>query len=394
MDYDSNEYRYLLSDELLNSSSINNSLQNKTINKKIDDNNYQLMDDINNQLMKYINKNDIMDILKLFKKYNNKIDLNYKDNDKNTFLMLVIKKIKPKSYITLDIVCPIIRKKILDITDICDLFIKNELNINNQNIYGENALFFAIEKLQFIEYNDDTKNQFIIYKLIELLINNHIDINLANNKGYNSLMYCILLTSGFNKKQSNNIIQLLLKHNVKINHFSNDGKSALELALNNPHIYFETIKLFLDEEPNTDFINNFTNLDLLVKLGDIYKTCGNIDKMKECFIRAINLDNLQAKIKLFYYYYSSTKPEFITKDESILINNLFKTESAFVILLKSKHFHTIGECFICMEESNNIIKLPCHNNHLICLNCIYKLKKNVCPFCGKKFPRNINELVH
>jgi hypothetical protein len=41
-----------------------------------------------------------------------------------------------------------------------------------------------------------------------------------------------------------------------------------------------------------------------------------------------------------------------------------------------------GECNICLE-TNDLVTLPCHNTHTICVNCIDRIPDE-CPFCREK----------
>jgi ankyrin repeat protein len=381
MDYNFCVKRRLLFDNLFYNENINENI-NGNINNNISNMNYKLL--------KYINGNEIMLIIELFKEQAGVLSLDLLDNDKNTLLMIAIKKIIPRSYIIFNTVCPIIQKKLFNIIDVCELFIINGCNINNKNIYGESALILAIKNLQFNMYHDNTENGNIIYRLIEILIKNNADINLPDNKGYTALMHCINLTVPENKRQCNNIINLLLiNSNINITYLGNDGQSAFVLALNNNNIYQENLLIFLGRNSSISLDVNFTDDNLLLKMGDIYKVNGNIDKMKKCYIRAIEMGNSNAKSKLFYYYCENNRPDLITEEESKIIKNIFTRPYAFYILLKSKYFHSIGECSVCLEDVNNIIKLPCHNEHFICLECVYRLRQNVCPFCRSIFPRNI-----
>ena len=126
-------------------------------------------------------------------------------------------------------------------------------------------------------------------------------------------------------------------------------------------------------------------------LGDYFFYYNDFNKMKDCYIGAIKSGNYLAKMKLFCFYSEKNGSKLITQNETILIQNIFKKKAAFVILLKSKYFHIEDECSVCLEDTNNIVRLPCHDEHIICLSCIYKLKSNICPFCRDVFPRNIKE---
>lgn len=332
------------------------------------------------KLFKYIDDNDIFSIIELCKK--NKINFSLMDKENNTFLMVVIKKIKPICRISFHLTCPMIRKTHYDIRDVYPLFLNEKNNINCGNKFGETALILAIKNISKVNDNN------IIYNMVNALIRSHpnINVNSRDNVGYTALMHCIKLMSKTNEKQANAIIKLLLENNADPNIVGDDRKNALILALNNETGPLELIQIFIDKyaEIVMEDVNLLDNGLMLFRLGNFYERIGKINEMKKCYIMALILKNDNAKIPL-YYYYKSTNQELITKDEYNFIVKMFKKEGAFVMVYKSKYFHENGECPICLEDVNNIVKLPCHSAHKICVKCVDLLKKNMCPFCRATF---------
>ena len=151
--------------------------------------------DFDYKLFKYINNNDIFSIIELCKKC--KINCSLKDKENNTFLMMIIKKIKPMWRISFHLTCPMIRKTYYDIRDVYPLFLNEKNNINFRNKLGETALILAIKSLP---KENDSNN--IIYNLVNDLIRSYPDINVnsQDNVGYTALMYCIKLILLFSFK--------------------------------------------------------------------------------------------------------------------------------------------------------------------------------------------------
>ena len=337
--------------------------------------------DVDKKLLRYINNNDIFSIIELCKK--NKINFSLGDKENNTFLMMIIKKIKPIDRMSFHLTCPMIRKTYYDIRDVYPLFLNEKNNINCRNKFGETALILAIKNLP--KEND---NNNIIYNLISALIRSYpnINVNSQDNVGYTALMHCIKMMSKTNEKQANMIIKLLLENNADANILGDDRKNALILALNNETGPLELVQILINKysEIAMEDVNLLDNGFMLFRLGNFYERMGKINEMKKCYIMAVIMKNDNAKLPL-YYHYKSTNHDLITKDEYNFIIKMFKKEGAFVMVYKSKYFHENGECPICLEDVNNIVKLPCHSAHKICVNCVDLLKKNMCPFCRATF---------
>ena len=284
--------------------------------------------DADHKLFKYINDNDIFSIIELCKK--DRINFSLRDKENNTFLMMIIKKIKPICRMSFHLTCPMIRKTYYDIRDVYPLFLNEKNNINCRNRLGETALILAIKN---IPRENDNNN--IIYNLINALIRSYpnINVNSQDNVGYTALMHCIKLMSKTNEKQANMVIKLLLENNADPNILADDRKNALILALNNETGPLELIQIFINKyaEIAMEDVNLLDNGLMLFRLGNFYERIGKINEMKKCYIMAVILKNDSAKIPL-YYYYKSTNQELITKDEYNFIVKMFKKEGAFVMV--------------------------------------------------------------
>jgi ankyrin repeat protein len=368
----------LLSDTRSSMNTISSTEINSPINRLSTN---RISNDWEYKLCKYINDNDILSIIEFCKK--TRINFSLKDTENNTFLMMIIKKIKPLRHMSFHLTCPIIKITCYDIKDIYPLFLNKKNNINCRNKFGETALILAIKNLLDADTNDNT-----IYDLVDALIKSYpnINVNVQDDVGYTALMHSIKLISKTNEKQANAIIKLLLQNNADSNILGDDGKNALMLVLNNETGPLELVQIFVDKYSNNliDDLNLLDNGIMLFRLGNFYGRFGKIDEMKKCYIMAVMLKNNNAKMPL-YNYYRNANHDLITKDEYDFIIKTFKYEGAFAMVYKSKYFHESGECPICLEDVNNIVKLPCHITHTICVKCVNLLKKNTCPFCRATF---------
>jgi ankyrin repeat protein len=103
--------------------------------------------------------------------------------------------------------------------EIIQLFIENGIDINNKNIFGENA---------FTLLCGNYKKENLI-EIIQLFIENGIDINCKNNKGDNALTK---LCKYYKNENLIDIIRLLIENGIdihlKVNHSENVCLYVLE----------------------------------------------------------------------------------------------------------------------------------------------------------------------
>ena len=140
-----------------------------------------------------------------------------------------------------------------------------DINIDNQNIFGFNALIYACES-QNVEivrllltrninlnlFNNIGDTALIIsYKYNNLEIFNlllrysNINIDHQNNEGFNALIYAC-------EKQDTEIVRLLLEKNINIRLYNNDGDSALIITCR--HNNLEIFNLLLPLINKTDIL--------------------------------------------------------------------------------------------------------------------------------------------
>jgi len=117
----------------------------------------ETIDNINYDLLDYINDNKITKIINILQNDNNKVSFNFSDKNGNSLLMAAIMQIKPDYITTFSIVCPFFSKRHYDILDVCPLLLKNNKNINKKNNYGETALILAVKNMTLKEHENGNK---------------------------------------------------------------------------------------------------------------------------------------------------------------------------------------------------------------------------------------------
>lgn len=341
--------------------------------------NDESINDINYKLLTSIYDNEITTIINIFKYHKSKIWYKLKDNEGNSLLMLTIKYIKPITINFFQCTCPFYQTKTYTILDIIYFF--NECNINNKNTDGETALIMAIKNIK----DNDMENNNIICQVINILISyDTININVQDNNGYTALMHCVKIITKQNEKHITIIIQMLLAiQHININMISNNGTNALYMIIHNHRYFMEIITLLIKngaEIPDNMLLNDGV---FLFRLGIGYRKINKSDKVKKYYSIAIQDKNMKEKI--FLYYRDYVHPSSITKGDFDFINETYKKEHAFILLYKSPLLHETSECPICLEDTNNVCKLLCHHEHKICVKCINVLPKKLCPFCRNPF---------
>jgi ankyrin repeat protein len=266
--------------------------------------------------------------------------------------------------------------------DIIHYFLENNTNINNQNINGETPLILAIKQF---EKKDNVINTNTIYKIIELLFVNNINVNICDNSGYSALMYCVKFITNYNEKEIIEIIRLLFKQNANKTIISNDGESCFSIAYNNKKIPVELMTYFINNESNITNHIPISNSNIISTIGDQCKKNNDINEMKKHYFLAIKLGNTNAKNNLFNYYVSINNHHLIKQQEFSFLSRYYCKIYSFALLYKCSFSHERNECSICLEDVDNIVKLPCHSEHKLCANCVTILKQKICPFCRKNF---------
>ena len=126
-------------------------------------------------------------------------------------------------------------------------------------------------------------------------------------------------------------------------------------------------------------------------LGKYYEKIRNrYDKMEEYYLMAINNKEERSLSRLVRYYIYNKKYNEIYDLLKNLDSEFIKTISCSVVKKSIKIFNysnTVkeGECVICM--GTEYIKKPCHENHLVCITCLYNCKESYdvmrCSICRK-----------
>nr|WBF71152.1 putative ankyrin repeat protein [Megavirus caiporensis] len=214
-------------------------------------------------LLKKLKKNINIDIIKLLLK--NGININIENNRRSTALTKACKysrlfnikqivelllqngaKINDGHFNTPLIISSINSGTTSDLETI-QLLLKYGADINQTNHLGCHALMFAAR------YAGTTS----CIKTVKFLLDNGTNVNLQDNFGYTALMYA----SKYSKTSNSKVIQMLLDHGANINLFEHKGNNALLLSA-------------MDKN-NT---SNFRTITALLTYGSKYLTCNETGK--------------------------------------------------------------------------------------------------------------------
>jgi hypothetical protein len=160
---------------------------------------------------------------------NSKLDINSKDKDGQTALMIAT---------------------MYNYVDTLKKLLKNGADINAKNNVGMSALMIATKE------ND--------YNIVYLLLKNGADINAKDNDGKTAIMFAT-------EKRYIPILKLLLKNGADINAKDNDGKTALMIACENPNKIDSTglVDILLEAGADVRSVDNngITPLMYALKIG-------------------------------------------------------------------------------------------------------------------------------
>ncbi|CDK31056.1 ankyrin repeat domain-containing protein [Candidatus Babela massiliensis] len=203
-------------------------------------------------LFKIVKLNNFINLIPVL--VNRGLDIDAKDEEGNTALILAIKKNKK---------------------DLAKLLIKNKADTNSKNSTGYTALMIAIARddkdlvemliINGADINAQDNRGYTplivsICKgqkdLVELLIkNNNININAKDNNGWNALIWAI-------KKDSLLLMELLTKNGIDINAQDNNGHSVLRWAIHTGKKDF--IELLINNGANINIKDNYDNTPLII----------------------------------------------------------------------------------------------------------------------------------
>jgi ankyrin repeat protein len=142
------------------------------------------------------------------------------------------------------------------------LLIKNGINIDTQDNFGNTSLIYASE-------NDDIE-------IVKFLVKNNVDVNIQNKEGNNAL----LMASYYNNID---IVKYLLENGAVISIKNNDNLDSLLIASKNN--YFDLIKLLINYGANINTIDDKGNTLLILKTID-----NNLDIVKFLIQNKININ--------------------------------------------------------------------------------------------------------
>ena len=317
--------------------------------------NFKKKDSENNNLYHYLIKNKKIDveIYNLLYSYTN--DINEKNNDGNTPILLACQANN------LNFIKFLIEKN-------CDLSLTND---NNNNC------------LMYTCMNNN-------YEISELLIDN-IDINLEDNQQDT----CILYACGCDNYGEINLdlIKLLISKNANYNKVSEDGFSILHY-----------ISGVINKKPNLLVLNFLLTLkDLVIDYIDIFnytfldyifQFCNDKVEISNFIRRNLNIFNSNTILKnsIILKNYRLSKELEILKNinidigiQELALRNLINDVN-LINREKIKNYEPDSKCNICHDDlKSNDICYTCKSNHYFHKECILKWfetpKKNNCPFC-------------
>lgn len=241
-------------------------------------------------------------------------------------------------------------------------------NIVCKKIIFETDLFctIIINPINFL-YSSNYNSS--IYTVLPMLVIKKfsIDIYSLNSEKIQLKIKCCLLDSEERKKIG--IVNNIYDPNIiSIEHSKNDD--VYNLIQNNFFIKTNTIVIRIKD------LNLLESVEILIDDNKI-ELSKNIIKIYDFLYNQIIFRyNDEYLVKLNYYIFSDTEP-----DKFSIKINYKKTE------IKNNENNNCEFCPICFESKYNLVLLK-HafpsgdvSSHKMCVNCMNKLTKNICPFC-------------
>ncbi|BCS83281.1 repeat protein [Cotonvirus japonicus] len=179
----------------------------------------------------------------------------------NNIIKLLIKyganvnlQTKKEGYTALHTAC--VRSKYNSSIETVKILINSKCDVNIQNSNGQTALMQSV--LNYSYCHPD---------IIKLLIDAGTDLNLIDNRKRNALIYAC-----YEKYANANIVELLLKNWINVNHKNDNGYTALMCVVNYPETVtsIKIVNLLLEYFADTNLVNSDgeTAFDIAKKLGN------------------------------------------------------------------------------------------------------------------------------
>jgi ankyrin repeat protein len=327
---------------------------------------------------KIIFNNHPLEINEFYKYVENKIqlkeDLNQKDNDGYTLLM-IISKYSNDNYLF----C------------LLQKIIKAGVNINLQDNEGWTALMFASK------YSNDTSS----LKTVKELIKAGAYLNLQNNKGWTALMYA---SRHSNDTSSLETVKELIKSGANINLQSINGNTALLIASNcvNNSSSIETVKELIKSWSRLNLENNHGNNCL----APLVRYSNSLELIQDVISRGVSINNLTKNIKNNHddYNYNgnsllhwcaigileNTSSYKILKYletfeiDKKLKNQENKTYKDYLPNIDIINYYISTICNICYQSNEYFTILNCKCKcGRFCINCTKII--NTCCYCKEEF---------
>lgn len=159
-----------------------------------------------NQLIKAVKEGDVDKVKELI---NKGVDVNTKDEDRNTALIYATDQTYSmytyKDYIT-----------------IVKLLLEAGANVNLQNNHGRTALIMATD------YNN--------IDIVKLLIKKGADVNIQDEEGKTALMYATIM-------EGIKLVELLIEAGADVSLTNKEGKTVIDIAIDKANVYKPDDKL-------------------------------------------------------------------------------------------------------------------------------------------------------
>ena len=232
----------------------------------------------------------------------------------------------------------------------------------------------------YIEYNSEHYSDKYLENILNLLkkyktqqdINTYIKNNILNND-FEYLSNCDIIDKYFIPESDDDIISISDKY-----FYSNNKDKLINLLdkltnqnkLTNLHILHNIIKLISHD------------LKYSIQFFDIYDKISDTDKqhINQKFESVKKNFNFQILCKNNLLYSEIKYKKYYDKKNLDLINNRL-SEYLFLSELFKNYKIIIDKCIVCYDELQ-IIRLNCHDTHILCNQCYKKVES--CPMCRNK----------
>lgn len=273
----------------------------------------------------------------------------------------------------------------------------NKIIFRNPEIVINNLQFLENSKIIGEIYNNNIQFNFSLKKFFNKYLNSGnkiLDYIQKYNIRYLTIEQLIIIKKYFNDINLN-FLTMLDKDENKIFDFCNfliknisNKKNIKDFIYSNLSFKIEYVDIFSEI---VKYLNPVKKRVLYEKLFDILNNKQSIyynlnEKIKKLILNLISERHLE-KILLLYKKLSLECIKFLVEN----FQDFFIKERNLIFLYDQVNFlkwgseTESGQCNICYETKELILLFGC--SHLMCQDCIEKLRNNICPFCRKKLEK-------